>query len=61
MKIYYIKQLILLLMKNLVIKTYLYNAQELILEIKYNVSDEINELIDIMKLPFRVSRYSNNY
>ena len=61
MKIYYIKQLILLLMKNLVIKTYLYNAQELILEIKYNVSDEINELIDIMKLLFRVSRYSNNY
>ena len=48
-------------MKNLVIKTYLYNAQELILEIKYNFSDEINELIDIMKVPFRVSRYSNNY
>ena len=34
------------------------NSQESILEIKYNVSDEINELIDFLKLPFRVSRYS---
>ena len=34
------------------------NAQESILEIKYNVSDEISEFIDFLKLPFRVSRYS---
>ena len=35
-----------------------FNAQESILEIKYNFKDEINELINSLDLPFRICRYS---
>ena len=44
--------------KNFLNNNQFVNAEESILEIKYNVRDEINELIKYLEFPFRVTRYS---
>ena len=44
--------------EDFIIQKQFFNANESILEIKYNFKDEINELINSLNLPFRISRYS---
>ena len=44
--------------KNFINQNQFFIAQESILEIKYNVKDDINELINFLGFPFRVTRYS---
>ena len=52
------KEIDFTLNENFIINNQFINAPESILEIKYDVRDEINEFIDFLEFPFRVSRYS---